>query len=265
MARKSIPQNADGTWTLVEPMEITTPELAATMYSTPTGFSVKAAEIHHIPELQCFGYTFQEPMSQPRPLNIDTARSLGVSKSASFRMLKSGFSVMNDDKSRLIHADEVCGEANRPRKITVLGDCSLVPPAMEGLATKSDVLVHEATLSIHDTGKKVTTGGHSTAAQAAIFANKVKAQVLILNHLPKALNTYVKCKEWLYEAESRIRGPTRVQLGYDHLEIVIPRNGFNFSDVEASQSIWPEDRIKVNDTIERIPRVNGSQQVPGWR
>ena len=235
-------------------MEITTPELASQMYSQPTGFSVRAAEIHNIPELQCFGYTFQEPMTQPRPLNIDAARKFGVKSADSYRMLKSGFSVLNDDKSRLIHTDEVCGPANRPRKITVLGDCSLVPPAMEALATKSDVLVHEATLSIQDKGKKMTMGGHSTSAQAAIFSNKVKAQVLILNHLPKTLNTYAKCKEWLYEAESRVRGPTRVQLGYDHLEILIPRNGFNFDEIEASQSIWPDERIKVKDTIERIPK-----------
>lgn len=246
-------------------MEITTPELATAMVSQPTGFSVRAAEIHHIPELQCFGYTFQEPMTQPRPLNVDAARQLGVSTADSYRMLKSGFSVLNDDKSRLIHADEVCGPAHRPRKITVLGDCSLVPPSMEALATQSDVLVHEATLSILDKGKKMTTGGHSTSAQAAIFANKVKAQVLILNHLPKTLNTYVKCKEWLYEAESRIRGPTRVQLGYDHLEIMIPRNGFNFSDVEASQSIWPSERIRVKDTIERIPNESSNQHALQWR
>jgi ribonuclease BN (tRNA processing enzyme) len=246
-------------------MEITTPELASTMISQPTGFSVKAAEIHHIPDLQCFGYTFQEPMSQPRPLLIDAARKLGVSDMASFRMLKSGFSVMNDDNSRLVHSDEVCGQANRPRKITILGDCSLVPPAMEGLAMKSDVLVHEATLSIQDTGKKATMGGHSTAAEAAIFANKVKAQVVILNHLPKTLNLYAKCKEWLHESESRIRGPTRIQLGYDHLEILIPRNGFNFNEVEATQSIWPEDRRKVDNTIERIHKVNGNQMIQEWR
>ena len=184
----------------------------------------------------------------------------------SFRILKSGFSAMNDDKSRLVHSDEVCGQANRPRKITVLGDCSLVPPAMEKLAEKSDVLVHEATLSLQDSGKKAVNGGHSTAAQAAIFANKVKAQVLILNHLPKTLNTFAKCKEWLKEAESRIRGPTRVQLGYDHLEILIPRNGFNFNEVEASQSLWPGNRIRVGDTIQAPSRkANGKDHVQGWR
>ena len=214
--------------------------------SIPKGFSIKAAEIHHIPELQCFGYSFTEPTSQPRSINVEMARSLGVTSNKKFRMLKSGFPVMNDDESQLVHSHEVCGEPIRPRKITVLGDCCLVPPAMEHLSMNSDVLIHEATLSKHDTGKKAQIGGHSTSAQAAIFANKVKAQVLILNHLPKQLNTYNKSNEWLYEAESRIDGPTKVQLGYDHLEILIPRNGFHFSS-EKTRSLWPDQRMTTSE------------------
>jgi ribonuclease BN (tRNA processing enzyme) len=240
--RRVIPQNTDGTWTLVEPIELTTPELAVKHKSIPSGFSVKAAEIHHIPELQCFGYTLQEPLTQPRPLDAEAAKALGVSASEKFRMLKSGFSVMNEDETRLVHAHDVCGEPIRPRKITILGDCCLVPPVMEQLAMNSDVLIHEGTLSLNDTGKKADAGGHSTAAQAAIFANKTKSQVLVINHLPKNLNLYSKCKEWLYEAESRIRGPTKVQLGYDHLEIMIPRNGFDFDSIESSRSLWAEQR-----------------------
>jgi hypothetical protein len=243
--RKVIPQNADGTWTLVEPLEITTPELAVKLGSQPRGFSVKAAEIHHIPELQCFGYTLQEPVSLPRAIDVEAARKLGVTSSDSYRILKSGFSVMNEDESRLVHADEVCGDPVRARKVTVLGDCCLVPPVMEMLAMNSDVLIHEATLSITETGKKAEVGGHSSAAQAAIFANKVKAQIVVLNHLPKILNTYSKCKEWLSEAESRIRGPTKVQLGYDHLEILIPRNGFDFDSIESSRSLWPDERQQL--------------------
>lgn len=203
---------------------------------------MKAAEIHHIPELQCFGYTLQEPVTQPRSLNAEAAKTLGVSSAEKFRMLKSGFSVMTEDETRLVHSHEVCGEPVRPRKVTVLGDCCLVPPVMEQLAMNSDVLIHEGTLSMNDSGKKADAGGHSTAAQAAIFANKTKSQLLLINHLPKNLNMYSKCKEWLLESESRIRGPTKVQLGYDHLEIMIPRNGFNFDSIEASRSLWPEQR-----------------------
>lgn len=212
--------------------------------SIPSGFSVKAAEIHHIPELQCFGYTLQEPVTQPRSLDAEAANNLGISSSEKYRILKSGFSVMNDDETRLVHAHEVCGEPLRPRKVTILGDCCLVPPVMEQLAMNSDVLIHEGTLSINETGKKADAGGHSTTAQAAIFANKVKAQVLVINHLPKNLNLYSKCKEWLFEAESRIRGPTKVQLGYDHLEIMIPRNGFDFNSIESSCSLWPDQRTE---------------------
>lgn len=243
-----IPQNADGTWTLVEPMEITTPELAVKYTSTPTGLSVKAAEIHHIPQLQCFGYTLQEPWSLPRSLDVDAARALGVTSSASYRILKSGFSVMNDDGTRQVHAHQVCGEPARPRKVTVLGDCCLIPPAMEQLALNSDVLIHEATLSIVDKGQKVSMGGHSTAAQAAVFANKVKAKVLVLNHLPKKANKYKGINEFLGEAESRIRGPTRVQMGYDHLEVLIPRRGFEFDGAIPTKSLWFHQRTYYQRT-----------------
>jgi ribonuclease BN (tRNA processing enzyme) len=223
-----IPQNEDGTWTLVEPMEITTPDLAIKHHSLPKGLSVKAAEIHHIPKLQCFGYTFEEPWSKPRTIYTDRANTLGVTSTVSFRVLKSGFPVMSEDGTRQVHPDEVCGEAPIIRKVTILGDCCLIPPTMERLALNSDVLVHEATLSISDRGQKVDIGGHSTAAQAAIFANKVRAKVLLLNHLTNKVDYQKGQNECINEALSRIRGPTRVQLSFDHLEILIPRNGFEF-------------------------------------
>lgn len=235
-----MPQNDDGTWTLAQPLEITTPDLAMQYSSKPIGMLIKAAEVHHIPQLQCFGYTLQEPWSQPRPINVNAAVALGVTSSISYRLLKAGFSVPSSDGKRTVHSEEVCGEMPLPRKVTVIGDCCMVPPAMEQLAMNSDVLVHEATLSVHDKGQKVTAGGHSTAAQAAIFANKVKAKVLMLNHLPKSVNTFKGAKQCVGEAASRIKGPTKVQLAYDHLEVLIPRKGFQFAD-EVSKPLWRPD------------------------
>lgn len=219
-------------------MEITTPNLAVKHHSTPIGLSVKAAEIHHVPQLQCFGYTFREPWSQPRPLDVDAARALGVTSNETYRVLKAGFPALSDDGNREVHPDQVCGEAPRPRKITVLGDCCLIPPAMENLALNSDVLIHEATLSITDRGQKASAGGHSTAAQAAIFANKVSAQVLLLNHLPTTMSKFKVVRDCLSESESRIGGLSRVQLGYDHMEVLIPRRGFNFEEAGRSKSLW---------------------------
>jgi ribonuclease BN (tRNA processing enzyme) len=248
-------------------MEISTPELAIKYYSNPVGMSVKAAEIHHVPQLQCFGYTLQEPWTRPRSLNIEAARALGVTSVISYRMLKSGFPAFNDDRTRQVEADEVCGEVPRPRKVTVLGDCCLVPPAMEMLAMNSDVLVHEATLAVTDKGNKVAVGGHSSAAQAAVFANKVKAKVLIMNHLPKKVSTYKGVKECLDEAESRIRGGTKVQLGYDHLEILIPRKGFEFGESKPSRSLWLHERevtavgakIDQSGKSERLAATEGGE------
>jgi ribonuclease BN (tRNA processing enzyme) len=218
--------------------------------------SIKAAEIHHIPQLQCFGYTFQEPLSLPRSIDAERAYELGIASTVSFRVLKSGFPVMNDDKTREVHADDVCEPTPRPRKVTVLGDCCLVPPAMEKLALDSDVLIHEATLSLADKGQKVENGGHSTAGQAAIFANRVRAKVLLLNHLSMRVDCVLGGgMDCITEAESRIRGTTRVQLAFDHLEVLIPRRGFEFGEACSTK----DEQTDENPTKQQHESADESQ------
>lgn len=257
-----VPQNEDGTWTLAEPLEITTPDLAIKYCSTPRGMSIKAAEIHHVPQLQCFGYTFQEPRSKPRSIDAERANALGVTSPSSFRALKAGFPVMRDDGAGQVFPDEVCGEVPMSRKVTVLGDCCLIPPAMERLALNSDVLVHEATLSISDKGQKVEIGGHSTAAQAAIFANKVRAKVLLLNHLPKKVDLHKGVKECSIEAVSRIRGPTRVQVAFDHLEVLIPRRGFEYDESDFRKTAARENQISTEqESSTSVPDSERAEEI----
>ena len=78
LRRRSIAPNKDGTWTLETPVEITTPEEADRYSSTPNGVYVKAAQVMHIPKLQCFGYVVQEPFSQPRTIDVQRAELAGV-------------------------------------------------------------------------------------------------------------------------------------------------------------------------------------------
>lgn len=254
--RRIIPQNEDGTFTLVEPLEITSRDLANRKHSQPEGISIKAAEIHHVPQLQCFGYTFSEPQTQSRKLDVARAMQLGVRTMEKYRHLKSGFSVTpdDDDKSsaRQVHPADVCDEPLKPRKITILGDTCLVPPAMERLATDSDVLIHEATLSMSDTGRKVTDGGHSTAAEAAIVANKVRAKLLLLNHLSVKVDNGTGVMEWIQEAEERVRPETRVQIAFDHMEVMIPRGGFNFGDEEESGSHRVKAPKDISETLSKL-------------
>lgn len=234
LVRKELHQNKDGTWILEEPLEITTPELAAKHNSQPQGLFIRAAELHHVPQLQCFGYTVQEPNTLPRKIDATKAAALGVVADGkkNFSLLKSGFPVIDKDGDRTIYPEEVLvDERRRPRKITVLGDCCMVPPAMQELAMDSDVLVHEATNSKDDeTGKKGLIGGHSSASQAALFANKVRAKVLLLNHLGTRIDVYPGMRECIKEAIREITGPTKVQLCFDHMELCIPRKGFDFAE-----------------------------------
>ena len=229
--RRTIQQNTDGTWTLADAFELDTPEKAIAN-SEPSGMTIRAAEIHHVPQLQCFGYTFKEPKTQLRNLvKAEELRSLGIDRQG-MRLLKAGFTVWTPDKSREIHPDEVCGgEAPKPRKLTILGDCCMVPPAMQELACNSDVLVHEATRSVNDECRSQQLGGHSTAAQAGTFADLVKAKVLLLNHVSQKVDYQAdspvneRAVALMTEANNRIRGFTKVQLAYDHMEFMIPRRG----------------------------------------
>lgn len=75
---------------------------------------------------------------------------------------------------------------------------------MTQLANNCDLLVHECTISptsldntsIHTATADAVSKGHSTAIMAAVFAKKIKAKTLILNHfsiryLPNDTNTIV--------------------------------------------------------------------------
>lgn len=273
-------------WTLCKATEITTPELADQLASTPNGVYVQAAELDHIPKLQCFGYVIEEPKTLPRTLDPIRALELGIKSNTKYRLLKSGFpvfaddnesskgiskelaqqqqelqpkqqSVYNNSKMRLIQPDEVLiGEKPKPRKIAILGDCCAISNSMKDLCYNSDIVIHEATLSRYDTGRRVDYGGHSSAKQAGEFASDVNAKILILNHIsPSAIspdyqNMLVKEASGAAAAAVRYhhyhdvnsnssnsseevetkKNITRVQLAYDHLEILIPKSGFDFDE-----------------------------------
>jgi ribonuclease Z len=148
--RKSIPQNKDGTWTLQTAMEITSPEEAEQMSSTNNdrGFYVHAAQVSHVPALQCFGYVVQEPLSMPQRVDAERAKAAGVKPGRKYKVLKAGFSVTSDDGLRRVHPNDVIvdGEHIISRKFALLGDCCGVPAPMAELCRDADVLVHEATL-----------------------------------------------------------------------------------------------------------------------
>jgi ribonuclease BN (tRNA processing enzyme) len=227
LERNILPQNEDGTWTLSTATEIESEtDAMASVSSEPAGEYIYAAEVQHVPKLQCFGYVIREPNSQPWKIDKDKAIAAGVRPGRKYKLLKCGFTVMSDDGSKEVQPSEVVlGERSPPRSVALLGDCYHVPSPMLKLCEKVDVLVHEATFLEDDKGLKVDFGGHSTAAQAARVADAVQAKCLFLNHIAGGSFDRTSEQAIVAEAMRATKGPTKVQLTYDHLELQLPRTG----------------------------------------
>lgn len=153
-------------------------------------YSVSAAPIMH--SVPCIGYVITEA---PVPGKIDPKQYVphlkrtGTPMSA-MRRLQEGESVLLSDGMVLR------GPPKRPgRKITILGDTYDPSPIAE-LAMRTDVLIHEATnahlpgidpeTKVGDTHdiveERSKSRGHSTPQMAGLFATRIDARKLVLNH-----------------------------------------------------------------------------------
>jgi ribonuclease Z len=250
LQRRSIPMNPDGTWTIEEAVEVTSPKDAVELNSRPTGTYIQAAEVHHVPKLQCFGYVVQEPM-QPRNIDAEKCSNLGVKPGKKYKLLKSGYNVQSDDGLREVLADDVTvSDPPKPRKFALIGDCCGIPRPMVDLCHNADVLVHEATLSGGDSEEKIQQGGHSTPTMAGAFAGYVNAKVVALNHISSTGGGKYKpmMRTLVRSAEDAAGATTRVQLSYDLMGIVVPRGGFDFT-------------VKVEPKIDRQEETDAEPQV----
>lgn len=229
LVRKALPQNEDGTWTVVIGDEVKTVQDAISAGNNRQPHIV-AAKLEHVPKLQCFGFLIQEPMTQPCKIDPQRATALGLRPGKNYDALRFGMPVLADNGQDWIQPEDVLiGERPKPRSVAILGDCCHVPQPMADLCRGVDVLVHESTHTSRDVGKKVVFGGHSTALGAGQFADNVAAKVLLLNHLSASASERADEVVFVNEAESAIRhGRTRVQMSYDFLEIMIPKGGFNW-------------------------------------
>ena len=233
--RKSIPRNPDGTWTLCSAIEVTGPDEVLKRHES-AGVHVTAAEVEHVPKLNCFGFVVEEARTLPRKIDPARAEALGVEQGKKYQLLKYGIPVMSDDGSREVRPEEVLLEESvRPRKLVALGDCCNVPHSMAKLCHDADILIHEATLSEKDEGKKVDFGGHSSAAQAGRFGNKVSPTVLALNHISSSKNSNIR--EHVHEAEKEItNGKTHVLAAADLMEISVPMAGYDLPKIKVEAS-----------------------------
>ncbi|CAM9475244.1 unnamed protein product, partial [Laminaria digitata] len=165
---------------------------------------VRAAPMKH--GMPCVGYCVEEP-DRPGRLKIEhVSPILNEHKKAimkatgrkdvgwllgALKLMKSGDSITLPGTDCTIRSEDAVDPSVKGRKVVVLGDTcdasSMVP-----LAMGADVVVHEATnawLTPLDQGKTYAdverdaiSHGHSTPVMAAVFAQKVGAKTLVLNH-----------------------------------------------------------------------------------
>jgi len=140
------------------------------------GYKIKVANAcHNVPAL---AYSLEEN-KRPGKFNKKKALELGIPEGPLFRKLQYGESV--EINGKIITPDMVLGKPRPGRKITISGD-TMPCRSVVKLASKSDVLIHDATFdsSLEERAREY---GHSTAAQAAMVAKEAKVEKLFLTHI----------------------------------------------------------------------------------
>ncbi|KAF4518187.1 hypothetical protein B566_EDAN005912 [Ephemera danica] len=179
---------------------------------------------HRIP---CFGFVVQEPSVNGK-LDVEKFAALGGKPGPECALLKKGTTITLLSGA-VIKPSDVIGPPQPGRKIVILGDtCN--SDKMKQIASKCDVLVHEATLE-NAMEENALEKGHSTPDMAATFAQLVEARMLILNHFSQRYQhditlemgpgpelLAVEAREKLGEDSS-----CKVVVADDLLEICIPR------------------------------------------
>ncbi len=215
--------------------------------------TIEAAEVQHVPLVQTFGYVLTEPTPQPK-IDVRKATALGVRPSPKYRLFKMGQRVRNDDDTDWIYPDQVlCDDEDdnsnsdgnskngnkkkrKGRKVVYIGDTCNVSKSMINISRDCDVLIHEATLS-KKTEEYALKRGHSTAKMAGNVAKRVNAKVLMLNHIGASNGDHDAMNELVQWAKYGLREGTQkdqsqsscqVVATYDFMELVVPRNGFEF-------------------------------------
>ncbi len=128
----------------------------------------------------CFGFCFEERAR--RPFLVERAEALGLPQGPERRALVAGESVTLAD-GRLIHPDDVQGEAIPGAKLCITGDVATTDGLFSAVQD-ADLLVSEATYLEHE-DELAKHFGHLTARQAADLAHSAGVRHLILTHLSR--------------------------------------------------------------------------------
>jgi ribonuclease Z len=147
-------------------------------------FTVEAFPVPHRGE-GCFGFVFEERAR--RPFLAEKAEALVVPNGPVRRDLANGVAVRLAD-GRLVHPDDVLGEAQRGAKLCFVGDVSRTGPLHQA-AQGADLLAIEATYLEPD--KELARGhGHITAAAAAKLARNAGVRQLVVHHVSRRYHAH---------------------------------------------------------------------------
>jgi len=127
--------------------------------------------------LFAIGYRIEERARRGR-FNVDEARRLEVPEGPMWGQLQSGRDVIVD--SKVVRSSDVLGPPRPGKSVAYCLDTRPCEMSVE-LARGVDLLIHEATYT-DEYSSEAQLYGHSTAAQAALIAQRAEVGKLLLTH-----------------------------------------------------------------------------------
>jgi len=173
-------------------------------------YFVHAVETNHV--IPGFAYAFVEK-ARPGRFYPEKARKLGVPEGRLWSELQHGRNVELPN-GKVINSERVLGPSRQGRSIVYTGDTRPFS-GLAKLATKADLLIHDATLD-DELAERANEDGHSTPSQAADTAKKARVRELILTHISARYRDTSELKE---QARKIFKN---VQVAEDFMKIEIP-------------------------------------------
>ena len=138
-------------------------------------YTVTALGLDH--RLFAIGYRIEE-RARPGRFNVDEARRLEVPEGPMWGQLQSGQDVIIE--SRIVRSSDVLGPPRPGKSVAYCLDTRPCEMSVE-LSRGVDLLIHEATYT-NEYASEAQQYGHSTAAQAALIAQRAEVGKLLLTH-----------------------------------------------------------------------------------
>jgi ribonuclease Z len=143
-------------------------------------FDDDALSVETIPlvhKLPCLGFLFREKIKQRRVNKEKLPTGLQVKQIAN---LKKGMDVVDEDGNVLHKNEDLTYPPRKSRSYAYCSDTAYSEGMLDQIKNV-DLLYHEATFTVDEMQKAIETQ-HSTAAQAALIAQKAQVSKLLIGH-----------------------------------------------------------------------------------